>query len=77
MKIGNFDILLWWGIAAIVCVVCDIAQYKWIERRIGCELHRSAFIKELALNIAFAPVCLLAWLCVALMMLKEMIRRYD
>lgn len=77
MKIGNFDILLWWGIAAAVCVVCDIALYKWIERRTGCNLHRSALIKELALNIAFAPACLLGWLGAALLWFNEKIRRYD
>lgn len=79
MKIGNFDILLWWGIAAIICVVCESSLYVSSLLR-GGRPRASKFIERVVINIVFAPACLLGWLGAALLWFNEKIqkiRRYD
>lgn len=76
MKIGNFDILFWWGIAAVICVVCESSLYV-LSILHGGRPRASKFVEQVAFNIVFAPACLLGWLGAALMWFNEKIRRYD
>jgi len=76
MKIGNFDILLWWGIAAVICAVCETSLYVSAVLR-GGSPRASRFVEQVVFNIVFAPACLLAWFSVALMWLNEKIHKYD